>query len=209
MNLGSQEITVVISENPELNYRGKMRFMQPGIRRFFYGFLLLAGLGWIWLSAAPANAISSAEIRAPQTGFLAPDFSAKTLDGQTVRLSELRGKVVLVNLWASWCPPCREEMPAIEHTYQAYKAQGFVVLAVDSTVQDTLANAQAFVSANQLSFPILLDETGEITRLYRVQSLPTSFFIGTDGVIREVVVGGPMAQALLVSRVEKLLKERP
>lgn len=185
-----------------------MNFMQPVYRRFFYGFLLL-GLGWIWFSAAPANATTSSQISAPQTGFLAPDFSAQTLDGQTVRLSDLRGKVVLVNLWASWCPPCRAEMPAIEQTYQVYKEQGFVVLAVDSTVQDTLANAQAFVSANQLSFPILLDESGEITRLYRVQSLPTSFFIGADGVIREVVVGGPMAQALLISRVEKLLKERP
>jgi cytochrome c biogenesis protein CcmG/thiol:disulfide interchange protein DsbE len=76
-------------------------------------------------------------------------------------------------------------------------------------VQDTAANAQAFVNENHLSFPILMDESGEITRLYRVQSLPSSFFIGPDGIIREVVIGGPMAQALLSSRVEKLLKELP
>lgn len=185
-----------------------MKFMQLNYTRFFYGFLLILGLGWIWFSTAPASA-TGGKIPAPQTGFLAPNFTAKALDGQTVKLSDLRGKVVLVNIWASWCPPCRAEMPAIEHTYQAYKNQGFMVLAVDSTVQDTVANAQAFVNENQLSFPILMDETGEITRLYRVQSLPTSFFIGPDGVIREVIVGGPMAQALLVSRVEKLLKELP
>jgi cytochrome c biogenesis protein CcmG, thiol:disulfide interchange protein DsbE len=186
-----------------------MKFVQQNYARFFYGFLLIIGLGWIWLSAAPASAITGGKIPAPQTGFLAPDFTAKTIEGKTVGLSDLRGKVVLINIWASWCPPCRAEMPAIEHTYQSFKDNGFVVLAVDSTVQDTAANAQAFVSENQFSFPILMDETGEITRLYRVQSLPTSFFIGRDGIIREVVVGGPMAQALLSSRVEKLLKEMP
>jgi peroxiredoxin len=192
-----------------LNYRGKMKFVQQAYVRLFYGILLILGLGWIWLSAIPANATTSGKIPAPQAGFLAPDFTAKTLKGETVRLSDLRGKVVLINIWASWCPPCRAEMPAIEHTYQVNKDNGFVVLAVDSTVQDTATNAQTFVDENKLSFPILMDTTGEITRLYRVQSLPTSFFIGADGIIREVVVGGPMAQALLSSRVERLLKELP
>jgi peroxiredoxin len=186
-----------------------MNFMQQSYTRLFYGFLLLLGLGWIWFSGLPANATTGGKIPAPQTGFLAPDFTAKTLSGKTIRLSDLRGKVVLVNLWASWCPPCRAEMPAIEHTYQTYKDRRFMVLAINSTVQDTTANAQAFAVENQLSFPIFMDETGEITRLYRIQSLPTSFFIGPDGVIREVVIGGPMSQALLSSRVEKLLKELP
>jgi cytochrome c biogenesis protein CcmG/thiol:disulfide interchange protein DsbE len=186
-----------------------MKFVQQGYTRLFYGFLLILGLGWVWLSVIPANATTGGKIPAPQTGFLAPDFTAQTIEGGTITLSNLRGKVILVNIWASWCPPCRAEMPAIEHTYQAYKNQGFTMLAINSTVQDTAANAQAFVSENQLTFPILMDKTGEITRLYRVQSLPTSFFIGRDGIIREVVVGGPMAQALLSSRVEKLLKELP
>ena len=186
-----------------------MKFVQQGNPRLFYIFLLILGLGWIWLSTVPASATTSGKIPAPQIGFLAPDFTAKTIGGETIHLTDLRGKVVLVNIWASWCPPCKAEMPAIEHVYQAYKEKGFVVLAFDSTVQDTAANAQAFVSENRLSFPILLDDTGEITRLYRVQSLPTSFFIGSDGTIREVVIGGPMAQALLSSRVEKLLKELP
>lgn len=186
-----------------------MDFMQPNSRRFFYGFLLVLGLGWIWFSAAPIGSTTQGKIPAPQSGFLAPDFTLKTLDGQSVTLSSLRGKVVLVNIWASWCPPCRAEMPAIERVYQDNKDNGFVVLAIDSTVQDTRANAQAFVAENALSFPILLDETGAATRQYRVQSLPTSFFIGADGVISEVVVGGPMAEALLISRVEKLLKELP
>jgi cytochrome c biogenesis protein CcmG/thiol:disulfide interchange protein DsbE len=116
---------------------------------------------------------------------------------------------VLVNIWASWCPPCRAEMPAIERTYQDWRDQGFVVLAVNSTAQDKLADAQTFVTQNSLTFPIPLDESGQVTRLYRVSSLPTSFFIGKDGLIREVVIGGPMAEALLRSRVEQLLKETP
>jgi cytochrome c biogenesis protein CcmG, thiol:disulfide interchange protein DsbE len=186
-----------------------MKFMQQGYARFFYSFLLILSLGWIWLSAIPASETTGGKIPASQTDFLAPGFTTKTIDGKTISLSNLRGKVVLVNIWASWCPPCKAEMPAIEHVYQAYKDKGFVVLAVDSTIQDTVANAQAFVNENRLSFPILMDETGEITRLYHVQSLPTSFFIGPDGIIREVIVGGPMAQALLSSRVEKLLKELP
>jgi len=186
-----------------------MKFVQQNRSRLFYGFLLILGLGWIWFSAAPSNATTDGRIHTPQTGFLAPNFAAKTLDGETVRLINLRGKVVLINIWASWCPPCRAEMPAIERVYQTYKDNGFVVLAINSTMQDTVADARAFADGNKLSFPILMDETGKITRLYRVQSLPTSFFVGRDGIIREVVVGGPMAQALLSSRVEKLLKELP
>jgi cytochrome c biogenesis protein CcmG, thiol:disulfide interchange protein DsbE len=100
-------------------------------------------------------------------------------------------------------------MPAIEHTYRDYKDQGLVVLAINSTVQDQLTDAQAFVTANGLTFPILLDTSGEVTRLYKVSALPTSFFIDRDGLIHEVVIGGPMAEALLRSRVEQLLQEQP
>jgi len=146
-------------------------------------------------------------IPAPQAGFLAPDFTLNTLDGETVTLSDLRGQVILLNIWASWCPPCRAEMPAMQRVWEEYQARGVVVLAVNSTVQDTPADAQAFVTENGLTFPIPLDTSGEVTRLYRVSSLPTSFFIGADGVIREVVIGGPMAEALLRSRVEQLIKE--
>ncbi len=184
-----------------------MKLNQPGKRRLFYGFALLLGLFWIWYSAAPQNTTTAGKIPAPQAGFLAPDFTLTSLDGETITLSDLRGQVVVLNFWASWCPPCKAEMPAMQHTYQDFKDQGLVVLAVNSTAQDTLTAAQDFISQNGLTFPVPLDQSGEITRLYRVQSLPTSFFIGADGVIREVVIGGPMAEALLRSRVEKLLTE--
>lgn len=162
---------------------------------------------WIWLSAAPQGAATGGGIPAPQAGFISPDFTLPTLDGETVTLSGLRGRVVLLNIWASWCPPCRAEMPAMQRVWEEYQARGLVVLAVNSTIQDTPADAQTFVSENGLTFPVLLDTGGEVTRLYRVSSLPTSFFIRADGTIREVVIGGPMAEALPRSRVEQLLKE--
>ncbi len=184
-----------------------MKFPQPLYTRLFYSFILVVGLIWIWYSAVPANMVTNGEIPAPQTGFLAPDFTLKTLDGQTIQLSALKGKIVLVNLWASWCPPCKAEMPAIEHVYQNYKNKGFVALGVDSTIQDTPVNVTSFVKDTNLSFPILLDENGLATRLYNIQSLPTSFFVGPDGIIRDVVIGGPMSEAYLQSQVEKMLKE--
>ena len=186
-----------------------MKFLQPFRARIIYGFFLTAGLFWIWFSAVPANAISTKPNPAPQSGFLAPDFTLKTFNGESISLSALRGKVILVNIWASWCPPCRTEMPAIERAYQVYKGKGLIVLAIDSTFQDTLAQAQTFVTENNLSFPILIDDYGLTTRLYRVQALPTSIFIGRDGIIRDVIIGGPMAEALIFSRVEKLLQEVP
>lgn len=183
-----------------------MNFAQQSSKRVLYGLILVLGLFWIWYSA-PRGETNTGRLTVPQVGFVAPDFTLTTLDGQQVTLSALRGKVVLVNIWASWCAPCRAEMPAIEKTYLEYQDDGLVVLAVDSTVQDALVDVEAFVAEYGLTFPIPLDKNGEVTRMYRVQSLPTSFFIGRDGVIREVVIGGPMAEALLRSRVEELLKE--
>lgn len=170
---------------------------------------LLLGAGWMWLSRAPQGSLTEGKIPAPQAGFLAPAVELKDLAGKTVRLSELRGQVILLNIWATWCPPCRAEMPAIQRAYEAYRAQGFNVLAVNSTAQDEAAAVAPFAAQYGLTFPILLDENGVVTRSYRVTSLPTSFFIGRDGIIREVVIGGPMDEALLKTRIENLLKEQP
>ncbi len=186
-----------------------MHFPQPSsATRLGYFLILLAGFGWIFLSAPPHGKTESAA-PAPQAGFSAPDFELETLNGQKVRLSDLRGQVVLINIWASWCPPCRAEMPAIQAAYADYKDQGFTVLAVNSTAQDTLSALQTFTSGYNFTFPILLDGEGTVTRAYQVQSLPSSFFVGRDGIIREVVIGGPMAEALLRSRIQNLLAEKP
>ena len=175
-------------------------------RRIVY--LIILGLGsiWIYLSAVKPDASLSEKAAAPQTGFPAPDFVLKSTSGETVKLSHLRGQAVLVNLWATWCPPCREEMPSIEKVYSEYKDEGFVVLAVNMTYQDKPQKIVPFVTERGLTFPILLDETGDMANDYQLRSLPSSYFIGRDGVIKEVVIGGPMAEALLRTRVEEILK---
>lgn len=167
--------------------------------------VLIAGFGWIGWSRVPADA-TLGPVSAPQAGFLAPEFSLPALDGNTIHLSNLRGRPVLVNVWASWCPPCKAEMPAIQAVQDRYRDQGLVVLAVNAATQDTPEAARLFIETGGYTFPVLLDIQGEVTRNYRIHSLPTSFFIDTEGIIREVVVGGPMAEALLRIRIEGLLE---
>jgi cytochrome c biogenesis protein CcmG/thiol:disulfide interchange protein DsbE len=179
--------------------------MQKNQRIILYILILIAGAAWIVLSANTTNA-STNNTSAPQAGFAAPDFTLKTPDGEEYTLSELKGNAVLVNLWATWCPPCRAEMPAIEKMYQEYKDQGFIVLAVDMTYQDNPANVIPFTQQYGLTFPVLLEETGDVAALYQLRSLPSSYFINRAGVIQEVVIGGPMSEALLRTRIEQILK---
>lgn len=172
---------------------------------------VVLALGSIWtiLSRLPPEAANAGEPSAPREGFYAPDFTLDLLGGGQVTLSELRGNAVVVNLWASWCPPCRAEMPAIEKVYQAYKNLGVVVLGVNTTYQDSESDAAAFVREYGLTFPIPLDRDGSVSRRYALSGLPTTFFIDRKGIIRSVVVGGPMSEAVIQSKVEDLLKGTP
>jgi len=170
------------------------------------GILVLSAL-WIWWSAAPPGSTTNGAIPAPQESFLAPDFELVTLDGETIALSDMRGKAILLNFWASWCPPCRKEMPAMQKIYDEYGPDDLVILAVNSTNQDRISDVAAFSMEQGLSFPILLDTHVSVSAQYQVRSLPTSFFIDPDGIIREIVIGGPMAEVLLRTRVERLLED--
>jgi cytochrome c biogenesis protein CcmG, thiol:disulfide interchange protein DsbE len=183
-----------------------MRSSSPRIWLLFSLAILLTGAAWTWLSRAQPGKTTAGNIPAPRQGFLAPDFSLSDSTGQTIHLADFRGRPVLVNVWASWCGPCKAEMPAMQRVYTDYHQRGFEILAVNSTAQDTPESASAFAQANGLDFPILFDSQGEVARQYQVQSLPTSFFIDKDGAIREVVVGGPMSEALLRVRVEQLFQ---
>ncbi len=179
--------------------------MQPNHRRILFVLILALGVGWIFLSTDKEGLSTAGQIPAPQKGFLAPDFTLETLEGESVTLSDLRGKVVLLNFWATWCPPCRAEMPAFQQAYADYKDEDFVILAVNATTQDSPEEVAKFIDEYGLRFPIVLDKTGETNRLYQVQSLPTSFFVDKEGVIQEVVVGG-LAEAMVRARVEELMK---
>ncbi len=180
--------------------------MQQNQRRLIYLSILLLGLIWTFASANKLGTSTSGKISAPQQGFLAPDFNLKTPAGESIQLYDLRGQAVLINLWATWCLPCRAEMQTIEKVYNEYKDQGFTVLAVNMTYQDDPFAVMPFVNGQGLSFPILLDETSEMANAYQLRSLPSSFFIDRNGVINEVVIGGPMADALLRTRVEDILR---
>ncbi len=175
---------------------------------FSAGLLLLAA-AWVGLSAAAPASVTNGEIPAPRQGFYAPDFTLKTASGESIHLADLRGKPVLLNLWASWCPPCKAEMPAIQKVYQAYQSQGLQVLAVNATYQDTLSNAESFARSEGLTFPILYDLDGGVSHQYQLQALPTTFFITPQGKIQAVVVAGPMSEALIRAQVEQLLPEAP
>ena len=168
--------------------------------------ILLIGGGWIWLTRAPQG-VQSGPPPAPKEGFSAPDFTLQTLDGNTVHLRGLKGKVVLVNFWASTCHPCKAEMPAMERVYQQERANGFVVLAI--TAEPSVSAVRSFVQSYRITFPVLLDKGAKVSREYRVYGTPTSFFVDRRGVIRWVVFGGPMSEALIRSKVETLLKEKP
>ena len=143
--------------------------------------LILAGGIWIYLTSAYFHIPAGEDSIALYPGFLAPDFSAITLNGEETSLSDWRGQAVLVNLWASWCVPCRTEMPALERVFQDYHQDGLIILAVNATDQDDEARVRAFMQELDLTFPILLDKNGDISRAYHLTALPTSYFIAADG----------------------------
>jgi cytochrome c biogenesis protein CcmG, thiol:disulfide interchange protein DsbE len=168
---------------------------------------LTSGLIWLIYSAPDPQTVTGGLIPAPKQGFLAPDFALKTITGETIRFSELDDKVVLINFWASWCFPCRAEMPAMQQVYLDYQHLGLEILAVNATNQDSLSSILNFVEEYGLTFPILLDNDGEISRKYQVRSLPSSFFVDKNGIVDDVIIGGPMAEALLRIRIEELMEK--
>lgn len=168
---------------------------------------LILGMFWTVVSRVSSDQPQAQPGAVAKEGFTAPDFTLDLLGGGKVTLSDLRGKVVLVNFWTSWCPPCRLEMPAIEKSYRSYKDLGFVVIGLNLTAQDSEQAAAEFAKEVGITFPIALDRDNAVGNLYRNTALPTSFFIDRNGVIRSVIVGGPMSEALIQSKVEELLRE--
>jgi len=168
---------------------------------------LVLGMIWTVVSRVSPDQSQVQTGSVPKEGFTAPDFTLELLDGGNITLSDLQGKVVLVNFWTSWCPPCRKEMPAIESVYRNYKDLGLVVIGVNLTAQDSKKEAASFAQEVGVTFPIALDVNNTVGNSYRVTALPTSFFVDRKGVIRSVIVGGPMSEALIQSKVEELLRE--
>jgi thiol-disulfide isomerase/thioredoxin len=143
---------------------------------------------------------------APELQWTGPDGSAQVLrdlDGNPVRLADLRGKLVWLNFWASWCPPCQGETPVLRDTYDAYKDRGLAIVGV--AVQETTPDdVKAYANRYELGYPIAFDATADIFNKYRIFALPTQVLIGPDGVVRQVV-NGPMTDDSARSLIERWL----
>jgi peroxiredoxin len=135
-------------------------------------------------TAAPDNA----ERNGVTMGETAPDFTLNNMHGDEVSLSDLRGKVVLVNFWATWCPPCRQEMPSMEELYQHFSGQDFEMLAINVEANGPEA-VTTFLENKSHSFPILFDPQAEAQRLYNVSKYPETFVVDRNGNVVEHVVG--------------------
>ncbi len=117
----------------------------------------------------------------------APDFTLKSRDGKNVRLSDLRGQVVLLNFWASWCGPCRQEMPILDEIHNKYKSLGFSVLGVNLDAKSS--KAISYLKDTPVSFPVLYDPKGEVSSQYGVQAMPSTVIIDKDGNVRHLHEG--------------------
>jgi cytochrome c biogenesis protein CcmG/thiol:disulfide interchange protein DsbE len=133
---------------------------------------------------------------------MAPDFTIQSFDGQSVTLSQLRGKVVVINFWASWCLPCREEAAYLEETWRKYKDKGVVFLGVDWV--DTEANARAYIKEFDITYPNGPDIGTEAAQDYRIQGVPETFYVDRQGVLRGVHIG-PLKAPELDNKIEELL----
>ncbi len=139
-------------------------------------------------------------------GNIAPNFTLETLEGGKTKLTDYRGKNIIVNFWATWCPPCRAEMPDMQSFYDKHHDEDFVILAVNLTsTESNRSNIQPFLEELGVTFPVLLDEENEVAEEYKVVGYPTSYFIDKAGTIRYKVVG-PMNREFMQKQVKAMNK---
>ncbi|WP_394228861.1 TlpA family protein disulfide reductase [Pseudoalteromonas spongiae] len=152
----------------------------------------------LFLTSMFAGNATSAELNKS-----APDFTLKALSGDNVRLKELSGQVVLINFWASWCGPCRKEMPLLDELHAKYSDLGFTVLGVN--VEQQNQKAKEFINELNVSFPILLDEQNTVSKLYDVEAMPTTVVIDRNSNLRYVHYGYQAGDEKLYKKMVKAL----
>ncbi len=171
------------------------------------GLVLISGLSWLAFSRAlvgssAADGDNVVLEPAPIAGHPAPDFALPTLDGQIVRLSDFKGKPVLLNFWATWCGPCRAEFPDFQKA-SVDNADTLVIIGINNTSTDQKDQVPAFLEEFRVTYPIVLDETGETAKAYGILGLPTSIFIDRNGNVNEIFTG-PINKAYIESKLSEL-----
>ena len=182
-----------------------------GYRRVALGLLVAMLFGFLLTASGcvpSAQDSGSVEVKAsalesaPEIGHMAPDFTLIDLDGNQLTLSDLRGKTVFLNFWATWCPPCRAEMSEIEAISQKYKDAGVAVFVID--LREPESDVLRFVQEGGYSWSFVIDRTGEVGKTYGVTLIPTSFFLDKEGVIRAVNIGAITRQTMEISLAEAM-----
>lgn len=158
---------------------------------------LLIGSSLVWAMGS----------RVPAVGTTAEDFQLPDLAGKQQSLSQYRGKVVLVNFWATWCKPCTTEMPAMQAMYDKLRDKGFVVLAVNELEDE--AKVREHIAQHGHTFPVLMDRDNKVANQFGVFGLPVSVFIDEKGVVREYVKGGLLTEQIILDTVTRIQKPEP
>ena len=167
--------------------------LMPGLAKRWFPALLS-----VWLVLPPAMAAV--------TGDAAPDFTLKSASGENLKLSEYRGEVVLINFWASWCGPCRQEMPALDELHNRYRSLGFTVLGVN--VEEDSRKAREVLNDLKVGFPVLLDDRSTVSRLYDVVAMPSTVLVDRNGNIRYLHKGyQPGLEDVYLQQVRELIRE--
>jgi peroxiredoxin len=151
-------------------------------------------------------AVTAVPAALPAAGLPAPDFTLKSASGQNLRLRELRGEVVLINFWATWCGPCRQEMPLLNKIHEQYRKAGFTLLGVN--IDDDPAAARDMARKLGVSFPVLLDTDKRVSKLYDVDTMPATLLVDRNGKVRYVHRGyRPGLEVTYQNQIRELLKQ--
>jgi peroxiredoxin len=158
------------------------------------------------IALAIALSMSVSQAAMPPAGSTAPDFTLKSSSGRNLKLSEFRGQVVMINFWATWCGPCRQEMPLLNRIQEQYRKAGFILLGVN--IDDRPEAAQSMARDLGVSFPVLFDTEKRVSRLYDVNAMPSTVLIDRDGKVRYIHLGyRPGYEARYETQVRELLKQ--
>jgi peroxiredoxin len=137
----------------------------------------------------------------PLVGGPAPAFNLKAVDGQNIKMSDLKGQFVVLNFWATWCVPCIKEMPEFQKAHQSLKHK---VKIIGINLAESKEKVNGFVKEHHLSFPVLLDAYGNVSQDYEVMNMPVTYFITPDGIVRDKIFGGGITQKMIEYRISQL-----